>query len=115
MMRFWTYGQNNSGGSFDFDADAGISHFVIVEAATSGEADAKADSIGLYWNGCEDGRDCECCGDRWSSSWGDGDASPTVYGKPVEQVEHSWMAPDPEAYVHYADGRVVGFPTPLPA
>ena len=43
----------------------GIAEFVIVEASSHDEANRIAEDIGLYFNGVEDGRDCDCCGERW--------------------------------------------------
>lgn len=60
---FYKFDQNNSGGSFDYNKN--ISAQVIIEAKNSKEADRKAKEIGIYFNGVEDGFDCECCGDRW--------------------------------------------------
>ncbi|MFC4114137.1 DUF7296 family protein [Nonomuraea zeae] len=108
---FYTYRQNNSGGSFSFDED-GISVYVIVEADSASEADSKAREIGLYFDGIGD---CSCCGSRWSSNansyWGDdtkGDAVPSIYGEPVEQVEESWtwMGDRPEGFIHYRNGNI---------
>ncbi|MGW3072762.1 DUF7296 family protein [Kitasatospora sp. NPDC001132] len=106
---FYTYNQNNSGGGFDYDAERGISVFVIVEADSAEGADARAREIGLYFDGVEDGNDCDCCGDRWSEAWS-GDQVPSIYGTPLENHRPygTWMGDLPEAYVHYADGRVVG-------
>lgn len=28
----------------------------------------KAQGIGIYFDGCADNKDCECCGDRWWKS-----------------------------------------------
>jgi hypothetical protein len=78
---FYTFSQNNSGGAFE-----GPAEYVIVEAQSADEANSIAENNGLYFNGCEDGRDCDCCGDRWHEQWSDdeGDPSPMIYGKPVE-------------------------------
>jgi hypothetical protein len=103
---FFTFSQNNSGGGFDFDETAGISEYVIVEAATAEEANERAESIGLYFDG--EG-DCECCGDRWygASDYSASDV-PSIHDEPVESatVSFKWMGDDPEAFVHYSDGRV---------
>ena len=110
---FYEYNQNNSGGSFDFDAIAGISHFVIVEANSPKQADALAEGIGLYFNGVDEGRDCDCCGDRWHPQWrDDGMDAPRIYGFEVgaDKPYHStwlWMKDQPEAFIHYLDGRIV--------
>lgn len=117
-MGFFEYRQNNSGGVFDYNAEAGISVHVIVEAENVQAADARAQQIGLYFNGCDTGQDCDCCGDRWSAKagWWDesaGDAVPSIYGTPVEQYAPAfggwWIEDDYNAYVHYADGTVKGF------
>lgn len=66
-MPFYEYSQNNSGGSFDEE----MGHSVFIEAATAEEANDRAEGMGIYFNGVENGRDCPCCGDRWSTPWGE--------------------------------------------
>jgi hypothetical protein len=92
-MSFFTYYQNNSGGGFDYDEDRGIAHYVIVEADDADEANKLAESHGLYFDGCDDGRDCDCCGDRWYRA-SDHNASdlPEVYGDTPEDAaaEDRW-------------------------
>ncbi|WJN62768.1 hypothetical protein [Streptomyces phage phiScoe15] len=118
-MPFFEYNQNNSGGSFHIDPEAGISTVVIVEADTAKQADAKAEEIGLYFDGAGD---CDCCGDRWYSAqgWGfgdepEGDAVPSIYGEPVSDIDFSssyrsrWADGAPEVYVHFASGTVQGY------
>ncbi|QEQ94098.1 hypothetical protein SEA_SAFTANT_66 [Streptomyces phage Saftant] len=116
-MPFFEYNQNNSGGSFDIDPDAGISTVVIVEADNAAEADAKAEEIGLYFDG--DG-DCPCCGDRWyaqDGGWKDdaGDPVPSIYGEPISDIDFSssyrsrWTGGAPEVYVHFSNGTVQGY------
>lgn len=63
-MKFYLYDQNNSGGSFVRDDTVTIE--VLVEAPSAERADAIAETIGIYFDGCDNGRDCDCCGDRWS-------------------------------------------------
>lgn len=110
-MAFFHFSQNNSGGSFDVDAECGITHHVVIEASNADEANAKANEIGLYFDGVEGGRDCECCGDRWCPAYGTGNDVPSVYGSPIQafDVMHYWInkkeAPG-EICVHYADGRM---------
>jgi hypothetical protein len=110
-MKFFHFNQYNSGGSFDFDKEAGITHHVVIEAADAADANSRAEDIGLYFNGCSDGRDCDCCGDRWSDCHDDGDAEPMVYGEPVASAKHAtkWMKAGYETAVHYADGRIEWF------
>ena len=66
-QKFFEIGQNNSGGSFD--TDKFLCHRLIIEADSAEEADKFAeDHLGVYFNGCSNGMDCSCCGDRWSGS-----------------------------------------------
>ena len=105
---FYTYNQNNSGGSFDFNESRGITHFVIVEADSAADADRRAEDIGLYFDGCDSGIDCDCCGDRWYTQWKDeGTDTPEIYGKPFTEGfgDFTWMDKGKEVCVHYADGR----------
>lgn len=67
MGGWWQYRQNNSGGSFD--ADGGMETWIWAQSAS--QADAIAEQNGIYFDGCREGQDCPCCGDRWSSAWGD--------------------------------------------
>lgn len=108
---FFTYSQNNSGGSFVFSADRGISTYVIVEADDAEHADYRAKRIGLYFDGCDDGRDCDCCGDRWHAAYGQGDKVPSIYSEPVQDADHpfKWQGSNPEAFVHFADGGVQAY------
>ena len=108
---FYTYNQNNSGGSFVFEK-SGISHFVIVEADSAEDADSKAQAIGLYFDG--EG-DCDCCGARWSQAY-NGTNEPEVYGASAFDYEVSkfgikWMGEDPEGFIHYRDGKIIPFYT----
>ncbi|MFJ8699438.1 DUF7296 family protein [Streptomyces ardesiacus] len=107
---FFTFDQNNSGGGFDYDWVAGISHFVIIEADDVDHAIEKAEEIGLYFDGAGD---CPCCGNRWSRPWDDdGSDEPLIYGGPVDQYLKTpyamkWIDGS-EAFIHYADGRIEG-------
>lgn len=93
MTKFYYYNQNNSGGSFEHDPIAGLGYRVAIEALSEEEANLKAESIGIYFDGVEKDIDCECCGDRWYSSWED--PSETL------KLESGWGIP---SYVHYLDG-----------
>ncbi|AWN07360.1 hypothetical protein SEA_NABI_66 [Streptomyces phage Nabi] len=109
-MPFFEFNQNNSGGSFAYDADAGITHHVIIEADDARHANYLAERIGLYFDGSGD---CECCGSRWYEQWEDdkGDPVPSIYGTPISEYDFSggWMGSDPEAYVHFKDGPFQGY------
>ncbi len=110
-MGFFTFTQNNSGGNFVFDKNAGITHHVIVEGNTREHAIDRAEDIGLYFDGYGD---CPCCGYRWSTPWED-EASecPEIYGQSIEDYFKPddtgrrsailWMKPNPEVVIHYLD------------
>lgn len=106
--KFFTFSQNNSGGSFEYDERAGITHYVIIEAFDIKHAMSRAESIGLYFDGVEKGMDCDCCGDRWHAPWSDGESVPEVYGKPASTVEKSsyFKSSQKEIAIHYLDGRI---------
>lgn len=99
---FYHYSQNNSGGFFTKPAIN-----VIIEAASSEQADVRAQDHGLYFGG--EG-DCPCCGDRWNTIYYNekGDVEPSIYGEPVESHTTSqWAEKDiPEYVIYYVDGRV---------
>lgn len=61
---FYELTQNNSGGYFIVDEK--VCHRLFIEATSEEEAIRKAESLGCYWDGVENGNDCSCCGDRWS-------------------------------------------------
>lgn len=63
---FYDYHQNNSGGSFDVDDK--VCHQVVVEAKSADEANEIAMDLGIYFDGCSEGMDCNCCGDRWDEA-----------------------------------------------
>lgn len=64
--KFYEFTQNNSGGVFFVDHN--LCHRIIIEAYTYHEAEEKAISLGVYFNGVKEEIDCSCCGDRWDSS-----------------------------------------------
>ena len=100
---FYLYDQNNSGGGFDVNDR--VAHYVFVEADSAAEADRKAEEIGIYFDD-DFNIDCECCGTRWSRAWSDeGEETPTIYGKPIEEHDDPWMRDGkPRAHVYYKDG-----------
>lgn len=66
LAKFYEYSQNNSGGSFNVDEN--VCHYVFIEATSENHANSIAKEIGIYFDGCADGVDCSCCGDRWYDS-----------------------------------------------
>ena len=80
-MAFFTFDQNNSGGSY-----VGDFQFIIIDAPHAEWANDMAADHGIYFNGCSLGWDCDCCGDRWSRV-DDDDAtdSPEIWGTPAAE------------------------------
>jgi hypothetical protein len=105
---FFTFIQNNTGGRFHHDRHRGIAHIVIIEARSRADALSKADELGIYFNGVEDGMDCQCCGDRWYSSSDRPTNYPHVYSKPVTDLPNDDMffGPWDSIVIHFADGTV---------
>jgi len=67
---FYVYNQNNSGGNFTVNERLGKA--VVIQADSLTQANDKAVSIGIYFDGMYNDFDCSCCGDRWSrnpSGW----------------------------------------------
>jgi hypothetical protein len=119
-MSWFTFIQNNSGGSFHNDDR--VSHYVVIEASSGDEANTRAESIGIYFNGCASGYDCDCCGDRWRPVWGDedGEDTPSIYGEEIFSADgsvskdftwrdtiHVYRADGTHSRVFEADGAVV--------
>lgn len=61
---FYKFNQNNSGGAFK-KIKGRHAAYVVVEASSKEEASERAKSIGVYFDGCKNGMDCSCCGNRW--------------------------------------------------
>jgi hypothetical protein len=100
---FYTFSQNNSGGTFDVNNR--VCEYVIVEADSAKDANERAENVGVYFNGCDTGADCECCGDRWYEQWdeSDGKEVPSIYGTAVTEMTAGFFRK--QAYVYYKDGR----------
>ncbi len=82
---YFTYSQNNSGGTFVVDTDAGINRHVIIRAESAEKANGFAQLIGIYFDGVEQGIDCSCCGDRWFRADDyEGCACAEIYGVPAQ-------------------------------
>lgn len=102
--KFYHFDQNNSGGSFV--ADEHVAHNVIIEANNAEHANKLAWEIGIYFNGCDDGTDCSCCGDRWyEADESDGTDTPLIYNEPPElRREIFGHEGEPYCHVYYLDG-----------
>lgn len=104
-MPFFTFSQNNSGGFF-----TGPAKYVIIEALDMSEADDIAERNDLYFNGCESGWDCSCCGDRWGRAWGNGTEKPEIHGKEPghqETWERDSTSDIPRYLIIYADNHTI--------
>jgi hypothetical protein len=100
---FYEFNQNNSGGSFMVDDK--VCHRLIIEADSEDEATNKAIDLGVYFNGCEEGSDCSCCGDRW---YGCNELTfPKEYSSfPKEEAEELASTYGAEVYaIKYEKGR----------
>ena len=59
-MPLFQFRQNNCGGQYMGPK------FVVVKADDADQANQIAQDQGpVYFDGVADGRDCDCCGDRW--------------------------------------------------
>lgn len=114
-LKWWHYRQNNSGGHFTYNPREGVSVNVYIQAKDCIEADFRAGLIGIYFNGVQHGKDCECCGDRWFAQ--------ADWGTPVEDSEIpapdilweknasrfiKWIDNGYETFVHSHDGKFYG-------
>ncbi len=79
-MKYYTFEQNNSGGRFQEPAGT-----LIVQAVSYEDARSRAEGLGVYFDGCEQGLDCSCCGDRWREDKGIGYEVPTMYEESLQQ------------------------------
>lgn len=103
MAKFYVYNQNNSGGSFDVNSN--VREYVIIEAEDYKQANEKAEEVGIYFDGCYKGQDCDCCGDRWyeASEYDKTYDKPMIYGESVYEMESGLFTKG--CIIHYLDGR----------
>lgn len=78
-LKWYDFSQNNSGGRFHYTNKVGT--HVYIQATSQAEATAKALEAGVYFDGCAEGRDCKCCGDRWYEP----------YSSPSEEMPQCYM------------------------
>lgn len=96
--KFYSFRQNNSGGSFYGPT------YVIIEARSATEANSVAEEkAGVYFSGRGD---CRCCGKRWYEvSEDDGDDVPSLMkGAPIDTFKDTWADPKYYVKVYYFDG-----------
>ena len=94
-MSFYHFDQNNSGGHFTINDR--VSMDVWIEAPDSNSAEVFATEHGIYFNGCSEGSDCNCCGDRWYPP-SKGNEILEHFGRPLIKIdtEHYTYAVDPD-------------------
>ncbi len=100
-MSWFDYSQNNSGGGFHVNDQVG--QYVLIEATSPYRADLRAEEIGIYFDGVEDDRDCDCCGDRWDRQFENatGTETPTLYGKSLDDFKPHFMGDEPVVVMVY--------------
>lgn len=102
-VKYYDFSQNNSGGRWKVDENYGQN--TIIAARNVKEANQRAEEVGIYFDGCNAGMDCKCCGDRWSSQWEESkDLEPCVYGEPIEKYIGKYYSTRDKVVVHHADG-----------
>lgn len=106
---FYHFSQNNSGGSFDFDKEKGITCHLIIEADNHHKANKKLkDLVGDIIGGS--GGYCPCCGDRWYEvDERDGETEAKIYGElfsEYDSTRRSWVEGGFDACLHKADGSL---------
>ncbi len=101
--KFFHFNQNNSGGSFN--SDKNVCANVIIEAFSPQDANSRADSFEIYFDGCNQGLDCSCCGDRWTEIWEDekGTDKPEIYEKDVFKMYKEMFSE--KCIIHYLNGK----------
>jgi hypothetical protein len=101
--KFYTYDQKNSRGSYS--EKKGIGEYVIIEAFDHIQANARAEDIGIYFDGSSNGHDCRCCGDRWFRVEDEhGTDVPSIFGETLGDRVKSRF--DEFCFVHYLDGKI---------
>jgi hypothetical protein len=105
---FYEFEQNNPGGRLDVDDI--LCHRIFIEAESYDEANKIAEDLGIYFDGVEEGMDCECCGDRWCPAY-------STIDKPIEEyvrnisIKYPFLdvSGKPESRIFYKSGKVLTF------
>jgi hypothetical protein len=112
---YFHFSQNNSGGSFHINDS--VAHHVIIEARDANDANRRALDVGIYFDGCAEGIDCSCCGDRWYEQWHSekGDPEPLIYGSPpAEHKDFFTKVGQPMCHVYHLDGSKTTYTVTAP-
>ena len=102
---YYEFNQNNSGGRYKLNENT--AEAVIIAARDAKEANSRAEDIGIYFDGCSKGYDCDCCGDRWYeiSTWSEkGTVEALLYGQKPEVYLQDRFYGSRAVIVHHADG-----------
>ena len=105
QAKYYHFRQNNSGGSFVINDR--VAHHMVIQAYSAEDANSRALGLGIYFDGCETGEDCECCGDRWYPQESERYATdvPLVHRDPPEKVDDFFTPPgQPVCHVYHLDG-----------
>lgn len=102
-MAWYEWAQNNSGGFFEEEKN-GVCHRLFIEADTYDLAEQKVFELGVYYDGVDEGYDCECCGDRWYSGNEVTEESVEKYAQKLA-TKYGWTSPD--ARLFYKDGTIM--------
>jgi hypothetical protein len=108
---FYTFYQARSREKYIVDDSVG--HYVIIEAKKSPDANQRAISVGVYFDGIIKKIDCPCCGERWKRADDAsrnkqlrGNQSITIDGRPLDRFV-SYSTETEIAHVYYENGRHV--------
>ena len=101
-MNLYRLHQNNSGGIWD----ESLPRYMFIEAEDAASANSKAEALGAYFDGCAMGRDCNCCGDRWTRCDESG-AVRSITDSTTAIMQYHSTLDGIEAYrIYHADGWI---------
>ncbi|HWL72116.1 MAG TPA: hypothetical protein VNS22_27555 [Geminicoccus sp.] len=98
--QWYSFNQNGSGGVFK-----GPALTVLIEATSREQANALAQMHNVYFDGCDKGLDCSCCGDRWGPTW-DEDGYPSA----EEARQHTYRLTGEFSRTYHRWARTDGVP-----
>ena len=103
-MGFYVFRQSNPGGYYlNDDRTPRTARYVLVEACCAEKANAIAEEHRIYFDGIDQGYDCECCNDRWKRASERDRVDRKYITKPLD--EDMFYNPKTVAII-YADGEI---------